>query len=125
MLIEFTSEDFADFTDRIEQKSTKLINKIIKNHCPICVGEKVKTFGYGGEAEWLQVSTINLMIIDSWSKNNLSFFFEGRPLKKNGEPMRNRKPVWFDCFEKNGEKYTIPSYCRLTVGQAKMYQGER
>lgn len=120
-LIEFKSEKLTEFQEKIDKESLSLINKTIKEHCPISVGEKVKTF-YGKEVEWLIVSKISLMAIDSWGwhGNRLSFKYEGLPLKKNGEPMKNRKPVWFGCFEKNGKVYHTPSYSRLSVVPASI-----
>ena len=119
MLIEFKSKELAAFARKIDKESVSLIKKIIKKHCPISIGEKVKT-KYDKKREWLIVTEIELMVIDSWSMNRLSFKYEGLPLKKNGEPMKNRKPVWFGCFEKNGKVYHTPSYSRLSVVPANM-----
>lgn len=124
MIIEFKSKELAWFKGKIEKESLDLIAKIIKKHCPISVGEKVKTFTYGNKVEWLIVSEISLLAVDSWGYHGekLSFEYEGLPLKKNGEPMKSRKPVRFDHFEKKGKIYGTPSYSRLTVVPANMYR---
>ena len=123
--IEFINKELDEFANEIKEKSIKLINKIIKNHCPIKIGEKIKSL-YGKEETWLIVSKITLMAVDSWGwhGNRLSFSYEGIPVKKNGEPMKKRKPLWFNCFEKNGKIYNTPSYSRLIVDSAKMYSRE-
>ena len=123
MIIKFKSQELTVFKDRIEKESTNLIAKIIKKHCPISIGEKVRTFAYFNEVEWLIVSKISLMAIDSWNYHGdrLSFEYEGIPLKKNGVPMKNRKPKWFGCFEKNDKIYHTPSYSRIAVVPANMY----
>jgi hypothetical protein len=125
MLIEFKSKELTVFQDKIEKESLNLINKIIKKHCPISVGEKIKAL-YGEEAEWLIVTEISLMAVDSWGWHGekLSFKYEGLPLKKNGEPMKNRKPKWFGCFEKNGKICHTPSYSRLSIMSANMCSRE-
>jgi hypothetical protein len=126
VLIEFKNKELNKFTDKIEKESIILINEIIKNHCPIKIGEKIKTIYYRDRVMWLIVSKITLMAVDSWGwhGNKLSFSYEGIPIKKNGEPMKNRKPVWFDHFEKKGKIYSTPSYSRLIVDSAKMYSRE-
>lgn len=126
MGLEFKSKELTVFQNKIEKESLNLINKIIKEYCPIFVGEKVKTFTFssnGDEIEWLKVSKISLMAIDLWNYpgERLSFKYEGLLLKKNGEPMKNRKPVWFSCFEKDGKIYNTPSYLRLTIIPARMF----
>ena len=122
MLIEFKSKELSDFKEKIEKESVALIDKIIKENCPISVGEKVKAI-YGDTTERLIVSEINLMAVDSWGWHGerLSFKYKGIPLKKNGEPMKNRKPIWFGCFEKDGKIYHTPSYLRLSVIPARMF----
>jgi hypothetical protein len=122
MKIEFKSKELTVFEDKIEKKSINLINKIIKEHCPISVGEKIKTL-WGDVEEWMVVTKIELMAVDSWDchGDTLSFKYEGIPLKKNRVPMKNRKPKWFGCFEKKGRIYDTPSYFRLTIMPAKMF----
>ena len=122
MLIEFKSKELTVFQDKIEKESLNLINKIIKEYCPISVGEKIKTL-WGEVEEWMVVTTIDLMAINSWGCHGerLSFKYEGIPLKKNRVPMKNRKPKWFGSFEKKGKIYNTPSYLRLTIVPAKMF----
>lgn len=119
--IEFQSKELSDYQDKIEKESTELINKLIIENCPIAVGEKVKSL-FMNEEEMMIVTKISLMAVDSWGRHgeDLSFQYYGIPLKKNGEPMKNRKPVLFDYFEKNGKKFGTPSYFRLLVSAAIM-----
>ena len=119
--IEFESKELSEYKYKIDKESLVLINKIIEEYCPIAVGEKVKTL-FMDNVEWLQVTKISLMAVDSWGwhGDKLSFKYEGIPLKKNGDAMKNRKPVWFGCFEKNGKIYHTPSYFRLLVSGASM-----
>lgn len=122
MELEFKSKELAAFKERIDKESHVLINNIIEKHCPIFVGEKVKTL-WGEVEEWMVVTKISLMAINScgYHGGKLSFEYEGIPLKKNRVPMKNRKPKWFGCFEKNGKIYHTPSYSRLAVVPANMY----
>lgn len=122
MELEFKSKELTVFQDKIEKESLNLINKIIKEYCPISVDEKIKTLR-GEVEEWMVVTNINLMTINSWrySEERLSFEYKGIPLKKNRVPMKNRKSKWFGCFEKNGKIYHTPSYLRLTIIPAKMF----
>lgn len=122
MELEFKSKELTVFQDKIEKESLNLINKIIKEYCPISVGEKIKTL-WGEVEEWMVVTNINLMAINSWRYpgERLSFEYEGIPLKKNRVPMKNRKPKWFGCFEKKGKIYHTPSYLRLTIIPARMF----
>ena len=123
MVIEFKSKELTTFQDKIEKESTDLIAEIIKEHCPISVGEKIKTL-WGEVEEWMVVTKISLMAINSWGEygDRLSFEYEGIPLKKNRVPMKNRKPKWFSCFEKTGKIHGTPSYLRLAVVPANMYE---
>lgn len=125
MLIEFKSKELTVFQDKIEKESLNLINKIIKEYCSISVGEKIKTLR-GEVEEWMVVTNISLMAVDSWGWHweKLSFEYEGIPLKKNRVPMKNRKPKWFGCFEKDGKIYHTPSYSRLSVVPANMFSRE-
>jgi hypothetical protein len=122
MIIEFKSKELSVFDTKIDKESCDLINRIIKEHCPISVGEKIKIL-WGHIDEWMIVTKISLMAIDSWNQpgERLSFQYEGIPLKKNGESMKNRKPKWFGSFEKNGKVYNTPSYSRLAIIPAKMF----
>ena len=122
MEIEFKSRELSSFEGKIEKESADLIAKIIKQDCPIVVGEKVKTL-WGDVEEWMVVTKISLMAINSWGEHGdrLSFQYEGIPLKKNRVPMKNRNPKWFGCFEKKGKIYDTPSYSRLIIVPAKMF----
>lgn len=122
MGLEFKNKELTEFQDKIDKESCDLINKIIKEYCPISVDEKIKTL-WGEVEEWMVVTNISLMAIDSWNQpgERLSFQYEGIPLKKNGESMKNRKPKWFGSFEKNGKVYNTPSYSRLAIIPAKMF----
>ena len=122
MIVEFKNKELTEFQDKIDKESCDLINKIIKEHCPISVGEKVKT-SWGYVDEWMVVTKISLMAIDSWSYpgERLSFRYEGILLKKNRVPMKNRKPKWFGSFKKNGKTYNTPSYLRFAIISAKMF----
>ena len=122
MELEFKSRELSKFEDKIEKESTDLINKIIKKDCPIVVGEKIKTL-WGEIEEWMVVTKIELMAINSWNYpgDRLSFRYEGIPLKKNRVPMKNRKPKWFGYFKKNDKIYGTPSYLRVTIVPAKMF----
>jgi hypothetical protein len=122
MGLEFKSKELTEFQDKIEKESFDLITKIIKEHCPISVGEKIKTL-WGNVEEWMVVTKIDLMAINSWNYpgERLSFRYEGVPLKKNRVPMKNRKPKWFGSFEKKGKIYHTPSYLRITIIPAKIF----
>ncbi len=55
----------------------------------------------------------------------LSFYYEGIPLKKDGQPMKNRKPVCFTCFEKESRRrkkkaIVIESAKKIAMSDAKM-----
>jgi len=125
--IEFKSKELSEYQDKIEIESSAIIKALIKEHCPIAVGEKVKTFPYLAEAEWLMVTKISLLAVDSWGclGEELSFSYKGAPLTKNGELMKNRKTVWFGTFEKNGKRYNTPSYLRRPVLVASMNHKNR
>ena len=119
---EFKSKELRDFRENIREGSSNLINKIIKENSPIQIGEDVKTTDWN-ETQILRVISIKLWAISSFGfpGNELSFSYEGIPLKKNGEPMKNRKPVPFWTFIKNGKEYHMPSYFRIKIKVAVMY----
>ncbi len=123
MNFEFESKELQDFMKNIAESSCKLIDEIIKENSPIQIGEDVRTIQYAGNIEILRVTKITLWAIDSWGNpgKKLSFEYEGLPLRKNGEPMKHRNPVWFDAFEKKDKKYYMPSYNRIKVKSAKTH----
>lgn len=123
---EFKSEEFERFKRKIYEDSDALIKKMIKENSPIKLDEDVKVFEYRDEIQMLRVSKIEVWAISSWGcqGDRLSFDYHGLPLKKNGEPMKNRKPIWFNCFEKDGKRYHMPSYSRIKVIRAHMNNDE-
>lgn len=120
----FVSEELTKFKNEIRNKSIKLIDKIIKEKSVIQIGEDVEIIQYNKYNKILRVTTIKLMAISSWGEpgEKLSFYYEGRPLSKNGELIKNRKPEWFGTFIKNGIKYHCPSYLRVTIVPAKIHE---
>jgi hypothetical protein len=122
MGLEFKNKELTEFQDKIDKESCDLINKIIKEYCPISVGEEIKTL-WGEVEEWMVVTKIDLMAINSWNYpgERLSFEYKGIPLKKIRIPMKNRKSKWFGCFEKDGKIYNTPSYSRIIIIPARMF----
>ena len=125
MDFEFESNELEKFKRDIRNQSLDLINKLVKKHSPIKIGETVNTWpswSTENEAEKLIVTEIILMAVDSWGYpgDKLSFEYEGAPLKKNGEKMKNRKPIWFNCFKKNAKRYHMPTYNRVEVTTARL-----
>lgn len=122
MQLEFKNEELEKFKFNIRQESQKLIDKIIKENSPIQIGEDVETIGFS-ETRTLRVISIKLWADDSFGYpgNTLSFSYEGMPLKKNGEIMKNRIPVPFWAFTKNGKKYHVPSYWRIRIKTARIH----
>ena len=117
---EFESVELGVFAQKIRDESRKLIEETIKKHSPIQIDDIV-TECYG-EKQKLQVTEINLYGIDAWESSfaRMSFSYWGLPVKKNGSPMLNRKPVWFSTFIFNGVKYNMPSYNRKEIINATM-----
>lgn len=120
---EFVSAELSRFQAKIDKDSTALIAKIIKAHSPIQIGECVDSFECGVYKQVLQVSKIKLCAVKSWGfpGDKLSFAYEGLPLKKDGSVMKNRKPIRFSAFRKDGKKYHMPSYNRLQIATARMF----
>lgn len=120
----FEDESFSDYLRKIKNDSFKLIEKIIKKHSVIQVGENVEVIMYNSDNIKMRVTTVKLMAINSWggAGTELSFYYEGIPLSKNGKPMKNRNPQWFGTFIKDGKKYHCPSYLRVEIIPAIMYK---
>jgi len=123
---EFISEDFKNFSNKIRKESITLIEKMIKDHSVIQIGEDVEIENYKQENSFIRVISVELMAISSWGDagEKLSFRYEGIPLAKNGKPMLKRKPVWFGTFFKDGTKYHCPSYSRVKIIPAKLSKSE-
>uniref|UniRef100_A0A6M3J360 Uncharacterized protein n=1 Tax=viral metagenome TaxID=1070528 RepID=A0A6M3J360_9ZZZZ len=119
----FFSNELQRYQYKIHLDSVKIIDNIIKKFSPIQVDENVETIDYGKEPEMLRVTKIELMAVDSWGApgQKLSFRYEGMPLSKTGKPMKNRKPKWFGAFRKDGKYYDCPSYNRIKIVPAKMF----
>jgi hypothetical protein len=119
---EFNNGALQSFMRKISKESLALIDNIIEKYSPIQIGEDVETVTYNG-TQTLRVTKIELYVIDSWGGpgERLSFVYQGIPLKKNGKPMKQRKPIQFSVFIKNNEKYWMPSYNRFLITEAKMY----
>ena len=119
----FTSTELQEYMYKIRDESKGLIEKIIKEKSVIQVGEDVEVC-YAGKNKFVRVAIIKLMATSSWGYpgESLSFYYEGVPLSKNGEPMKNRKPEWFGTFFKNGKKYHCPSHLRVKIITAQMHE---
>lgn len=121
---EFNNDVLQSFMRKIREESLTLIDNIIKKYSPIQIGEDAETTDYKKDSLILRVTKIELYAIDSWGGpgERLSFVYQGIPLKKNGEPMKQRRPIWFSSFIKNGKKYYMPSYNRFLIAEAKMHR---
>jgi len=108
MRFEFESLELSEFEMKIRKESKSLIEKIIKEHSPIQIGDIVNE---------LKVIRVRLYGIDCWGSpfSKMSFSYEGIPLKKDGTPIKNRKPIWFSSFEKDGNRIEMPSYLRKEI----------
>jgi len=111
-IIEFKNNELDNFQSKVRKESDSLIAKIIKQECPLEVGDKIKAFCFNYKTKMVQVSKISLMAFDSWrrSGHKYSFRYEGLPIRIDGEVAENRNPVWFEWFEKNGVVYGVPDY---------------
>ena len=111
---EFESSELRAFEKKINDRSEQLIEKTIREKSPIQIGDIVIEL-YGGQK--LQVTSIKLYGIDDWglSFSQMSFSYEGLPLKKDDTPIKNRKPIWFSSFIFNGVEYHMPSYNRKKI----------
>ena len=121
----FLSDELHDYLRKIRNESKELIDKIIKENSVIQLGENVEVVPYFKEkTKIVRVTTIKLMAISLWGEpgERLSFYYEGVPLSKSGEPMKNRKPEWFGTFIKDGKKYHCPSYLKVKIIPAKMHE---
>ena len=122
---EFESRELVKYQRKIREQSQKLIEKIIKGKSPIQIGENVETCTMAN-IQLLKVVDITLQAVDSFGTagNLLSFGYTGMLLKANHEIMKNRKPIYFSTFTKNGTKYTMPSYFRIQIRSANMFDSD-
>ncbi len=120
---EFTSSRLTSYMDKIGKESRSLIEELVVKYSPIQIAEDIESI-ISGELQILRVIKITLFGIDSWDAlgEKLSFSYEGMPLTKKGNPMKNRKPIWFSAFRKEGKKYHMPSYNRIEIKTARMYR---
>lgn len=120
---EFTSSQLSAYMDKIRKESQCLIDELIVKYSPIQKNEDVETVRFG-ELQVLRVTKITLLAVDSFGHpgEKLSFSYEGLPLTKKGDPMKNRNPIWFSAFRKEGKKYHMPSYFRVGIKTARMYK---
>lgn len=115
-----------NFMQRLYESSYKIAINVIEEDSPIQIGEIVKAAGYWERSQTLRIVGIRLQaysLVDC-PGDALSFLYEGMPVKKNGEPMKNRKPIVFWWFIKNGTEYYMPDYYKLGTKSALFCRGK-
>ena len=124
-LIELRSKKFSDYRYNVRKESTTVIGEFIKNNSPVQVGDIVMIAEYKNEGKLAKIAKIELLIQGRHEpyEELLSFVYWGALLKKDGVTvMKNRNLMLICCFVKDGVKYFTPSYSRLKVIPAKMYE---
>ena len=114
-------KELDQYMRKIAVDSETLINKIIAKYSPVKIGEDIKEIPSG---RMIRIKKIDLLVVDSWGYpgDKLSFSYEGDLLTKKNKIMKNRNRVKVCAFQKNGKKYFTPSYNRIKIEVARMFQ---
>lgn len=120
---EFESTELFKFEHKMQVDSAKLVEKVIAEKSPAQKGDIIYAIHTTASIEpiWMQITKVSLMSMRGWGgMGELSFYYEGVPLTKQGKPMKNRnpKPVW--AFEIGGTRVDCPTYNRDCIGVATM-----